>query len=230
MNHAMARRAGRTIAALGCAALCGLGQPSFAQTPRADAQVRMPSDKELEAARRIRLPDVLRPSEGVPQASTPASARPTFNMPVPRASSAGQAVELLVFASLSIPGPSLAKLVEQTRRLNGTLVLRGFPGGTADEMLKRLDEARVPALTRWRVNPGAFERFGVVSVPTVVLLPGGLSQAQMSCSRDSCRAPPEHVAVSGDVTLDYALNTIATRAPRYAAHAAKLIRQLKAPS
>ena len=56
-----------------------------------------------------------------------------------------------------------------------------------------------------QINPGLFEQFDVQGVPRLVVA----SSASEGCQRNKCE--DSSVAVVGDVSMDYALETLAPR-------------------
>ena len=127
---------------------------------------------------------------------------------------ANSAPQLLVFISLSIPRPSLERLFAQAERAGAVLVLRGLVKGSWRETGAALQ----PLLARHRValqiDPQAFDRYGIVAVPSVVL-----RQGQAACDGGTCPEAAAFARVSGDVSLDYALAALQRSAPSFAADA-----------
>jgi conjugal transfer pilus assembly protein TraW len=79
---------------------------------------------------------------------------------------------ILIFASFSLPRPTLMKLLEEATAPNVVLVLRGVPArSTVPQTIRRLramlpDATRVPQVI---LDPTLFRRFEVERVPTLVL-------------------------------------------------------------
>jgi len=153
---------------------------------------------------------------------------------------AGDKERLLVFISASVPRESLQRLARQAARVGAPLVLRGvvndFPA-TAEFMRDILGEpekdGRPPATSskqgssqrkaRALIDPTLFARFDVRQVPAVVLVPDGACVAGIrACPHDT----PAHIHVTGDVTLDYALDHIARTHPEAKSVADGLIARL----
>lgn len=110
---------------------------------------------------------------------------------------------LLVFVSLSMPRPSLERLLDQAARAHATVVLRGLVNGSLRntvETVQPLLGARQGAL---QIDPQAFDRFDVQRVPSFVLVRDGVRP--QSCASGTCAPASDFVRVAGDVTLDYAL-------------------------
>ncbi|MFN7570488.1 MAG: type-F conjugative transfer system pilin assembly protein TrbC [Betaproteobacteria bacterium] len=130
---------------------------------------------------------------------------------------------LLVFASLSMPVESLRKAIADTSRAGGAVVLRGFKDGS----LKATAEA-VRALGvdsgAVQINPAAFTKYRVTSVPAVVLVRNDGADA---VDAEGCALPDRYAKVSGDVGLAYALDAIRARSPQFRAMAARYARPLQ---
>jgi conjugal transfer pilus assembly protein TrbC len=121
---------------------------------------------------------------------------------------AKDANELMVFVSLSMPPASLKRIGEQAKRAGAIVVFRGLKyglrkGAWADSMnaLKPIADTGADV----QINPELFERFHVQVVPTLVVA----SSAPEGCQGNQCEAGS--VAVVGDVSMDYALETLAPR-------------------
>jgi len=114
--------------------------------------------------------------------------------------------ELMVFISTSMPKESLMLLARQTANAGGVLMLRGFKGGlqkgAMQETLKEL-KPLADAGVNMQIDPEAFVRFGITAVPSFVL-----ATPDESCSRDPQQQKQcqwSAARLSGDVSLDYAL-------------------------
>lgn len=123
---------------------------------------------------------------------------------------------LFVFASFTMPQASLKRLIRQVNQVGGTVVFRGFKHNSwkatafAIQALKEQDGNVV-------VDPNAFTKYAVTSVPTVVLV-----QSVNAIER----AP--FVAISGDVSLDYALREISRRSHAFQHIADEYLRLMEA--
>lgn len=120
---------------------------------------------------------------------------------------------LVVFASLSMPKPSLQKLIADTARAGGSVLLRGFKDGsfkaTAVAINKLAGSAGAASV---QINPDAFVKYRVKAVPTVALL---RTDAEEKLDAEGCALPDAYASVAGDVGLDYALKELEKRAPRF---------------
>lgn len=121
---------------------------------------------------------------------------------------AGQAPQLIVFASLSMPPEALRQLIRDTAAAGGVVVFRGFPNNSmkafASALGKVVDEQ--DQLANVGIDPRLFRAFDVQAVPTYVAVSSDFDL----CDGFSCRtAVPPHDRMTGNVTVDYALTTFA---------------------
>jgi conjugal transfer pilus assembly protein TrbC len=130
---------------------------------------------------------------------------------------------LFVFASLTMPKASLKKLIADTTKVGGAVVLRGFVDGSIKKtalVIARLGESAGGV----QINPNAFTKYRITAVPAVVLVkPEGAEQVD----NEGCALPDKYVMVSGDVELGYALDQIEQRSPQFHEMAARYGRPLK---
>lgn len=112
--------------------------------------------------------------------------------------------DLLVLVSLSMPDGALRKLAGQAEKVGATLVFRGLKEDSMAKMgeaiRKILDGRNVHVV----IHPPAFQQFSVTHVPAFILA----SQEAGKVLDNGCARPQTFVKVSGDVTLDYALDYI----------------------
>ncbi len=132
---------------------------------------------------------------------------------------------LIVFVSLSVPRPTLDRLLDQAARASATVVLRGFVQGSL-----RATVAEVQALIGQRqialqIDPPAFDRFAVTRVPSFVLVRDGARP--VSCASGTCAPPEAFLKADGDVSLDYALERMQRTAPAFHADAALFLVRLR---
>lgn len=136
---------------------------------------------------------------------------------------ARKADELMVFASFTMPPESLRRLVQTAGRVGAAVIFRGFKNNSLKETalaLQALQQDNANVL----VNPNAFTQYKVAVVPTVVL---AKPSAFERLDGDGCSLPATYAAVAGDVTLDYALEEIARRSPKFEPLATRYVRLLK---
>jgi conjugal transfer pilus assembly protein TrbC len=130
---------------------------------------------------------------------------------------------LLVFVSFSMGDEALRKAIHDVSLVGGTAVLRGFK----DDDIKKT-AAAIAALKEKsgnvQINPNAFIKYKVQTVPTVVLV---TAEGGINLDSQGCALPDKFIKVSGDVTLAYALEQIATKSPKFGAMATRFARPLK---
>ena len=149
---------------------------------------------------------------------------------------AQRADALRIFITLDMPRASLQRLLEQATRAGATLVLRGLKAGSMRQTMTAVSALIETRLVAWVIDPDAFTRFRVSSAPTFVLtLAGGSSSGspasglafeQARCAEPTCAAPVAFVTVSGDVSLDYALQTMLRQSPAAAPFATAILQRL----
>lgn len=127
------------------------------------------------------------------------------------ATGAGQP-DLLIFVSFSMPREALVRTIEQAERAGGSLVFRGLKG----DSMKRMGE-EVRALIGDRnvsvaIHPPAFQQFTIRQVPAVVIA----NAKAGSVMEDGCSKPETFAKVTGDVTLNFALDYIERKSPEWA--------------
>lgn len=183
-----------------------------AQTRARDAMARIPpggAQQQHGAAAMPRIESLPKPAAPAPDIATLAEKYKTLG----RAATANdRSPDLLVMVSLSMPREALERIADQAERAGATLVFRGLKG---DSMTKMGTEIKTIVGNRnvsAVVHPPAFQQFSVTRVPAVVIarpeagnvLDNGCSQAET------------FVKVSGDVSLDYALEYIERRSQTWA--------------
>lgn len=117
---------------------------------------------------------------------------------------------LLAFVSFSMPEASLARMVADAEARSTTLVLRGLVGGSLKTTMAAAQALIGDRTVAWVIDSEAFTRFGVTAVPTYVLLRSGATPS--SCATGQCFGDQDYVRVSGDISIDYALERIEMRA------------------
>lgn len=142
---------------------------------------------------------------------------------------------LRIFVTLDMPAASLRKLIEQGERAGATLILRGLKDRSMRQTLARVNALLGQHRTTWQIDPDAFERYRVQNAPTFVLdlpdAPGGGQQDDSGrpgqCHGEVCSARGAYAKVSGDVSLDYALETISRQVPLAAPRAREVLERLR---
>ncbi len=125
------------------------------------------------------------------------------------------AAEILIFTSLSVPAASWRQWAHDAVQAGAPLVLRGVGAGglrqTARAIRARLGgrepSTRTGSGAGIAIDPRLFRLFGIVRVPAVVVVPGGVPACESrGCSRDP--ALP-HDLVAGNIGLLAALEAVA---------------------
>ena len=140
----------------------------------------------------------------------------------------GEAPLFMVFASLSMPQGSLKQLIRDTTRAGGVVVFRGFPNNNAKlfiaGMSKLADaEGDEPNIG---IDPRLFRAFNVQSAPTYIV---ASSEFELCSGFDCTTAVPPHDRLSGNVTVEYVLESFVDAKGPGAAVAAVALRNLKKP-
>lgn len=120
----------------------------------------------------------------------------------------GTAPQFMVFVSLSMPEESLKAIIDQTAAAGGFVVFRGFPNNSAKQFVAGMSKAvtKDDQFAAIGVDPRLFRAFGVNAVPTYVAVSSDFSP----CDGLACTTmPPPFDAMSGNVTVRYALETFA---------------------
>lgn len=136
----------------------------------------------------------------------------------------GDAWPVMIFASLSMPEASLRALAQASGRSGVPLVFRGLRYGMKQGALQRGLQALKPYITAGanvQLHPELFEYYGVATVPTVVVT----GRPKMGCTDDRCAA--DYVRLTGDVTLDYALEQVSGRRDDLGTEARKVLARLR---
>lgn len=129
--------------------------------------------------------------------------------------------DLLAFVSFSMPAESLTRLAREASKTGAILVFRGLK----DNSLKATSAAFLPYSkigARAQIDPTAFKKYRVASVPRYVLNQGALDQGCEVTTQCNAQA----LSVGGDVSLEFALERMATSrsslAPRAEAYLGRL--------
>ena len=120
----------------------------------------------------------------------------------------GNAPRFIAFASLSMPPGSLKALVRDTAAAGGVTVLRGFPGGSAKQLTKMLTAmaSNGEQLSALGIDPRLFRAFDIKAAPSFVMASSDFTL----CDGFDCKgAVPPHDRMTGNVSVEYALETFA---------------------
>ena len=109
---------------------------------------------------------------------------------------------IYVFVSLDMPKTTIKKLVEDSRRVDGALVLRVFYNGSLKETYNKIAELGLSD-GNIQINPNAYKKYKVNNVPSfVVVKKTGMYE---NLDLEGCALPNDYIKISGDVSLKYAL-------------------------
>ena len=243
----------RALPALAFAAALAVSAPALAQNPPlvTDADIervrrdqpaisardieqarqrhRMPSDADLEATPAPARPnlDALPTPAGRAPIDLEALARGYASQAqeMSRAEGLASGPGLLIFISLSMPQPTLQRLIDQAARAQASIVLRGFADGslrTTVAQVQRLIGDRQVAV---QIDPQAFDRYAITRVPAFVLVRDGARP--VACAGGSCAPAEGYLRTSGDVSLDYALEYMRRSAPGFGPAADTFLKRIR---
>jgi conjugal transfer pilus assembly protein TrbC len=120
----------------------------------------------------------------------------------------GEAPRFIAFASLSMPPAALKQMIRDVNAAGGVVALRGFPAGSAKVLTEALGKVALDQdeLGSVGIDPRLFRAFNVTAVPTYVVASTDFDL----CDGFDCQTQvPPHDRLSGNVTADFALETIA---------------------
>ena len=132
---------------------------------------------------------------------------------------------LLVFVSLSMPRPTLQRLVDQAARARASIVLRGFANGSLRDTVAQVQGLIGSRQVAVQIDPQAFDRYAVTRVPTFVLVRDGTRP--VACANGSCAPADSFLRASGDVSVDYALEHMRRSAPGFGPPAETFLKRIK---
>lgn len=224
--------------ALACLAPCA----AVAQAPQVSTPSPMtwPNAQDMDRALKAHpLPDANRlGSQPVPQPprvnprtdaiDIEAIARSNLRLQGSSVATESPATPLRIFITLEMPRTSLRLLTDQAARSGAVLVLRGLKSQSMRQTIAVVGELIGDRKVAWVIDPEAFTRFGVRQAPTFVLALNDATgaDAQGNCS-SGCATPAGFVSVSGDVSLDYALEAILRRRPEAALLAEPILKRMR---
>lgn len=133
-----------------------------------------------------------------------------------------RSLDLLVLVSLSMPEGALRKLAEQAERAGATLVFRGLKEDSMTKMGEAVKQILKGRNVHVTIHPPAFQQFSVTQVPAFVLA----SQEAGRVLDNGCARPQTFIKVSGDVTLDYALDYIERKRADWATAARSFLERI----
>lgn len=226
--------AGKAALALGaCAFVLLTTGAGHAQAPN------WPDAAEIERARQTNpfpRPDQLhaQPAPAPPRIDLPLAPTPIdietlarSGAPLTKPASATATSPVRIFVTLAMPRASLQLLIDQAARSGAVLVLRGLKAGSMRQTLAAVADLIGEHQVAWVIDPEAFTRYRIEHAPTFVVDLD--SRASRSTCGTECRIPSGFVSVSGDVSLDHALDAMAREHPDAQPLVAPLVARLKAP-
>jgi conjugal transfer pilus assembly protein TrbC len=119
---------------------------------------------------------------------------------------------LLVFVSLGMPAETLDRIVDQARRYHARLVLRGLKNRSIKQTATQVREILHNRPVSWLIDPKAFTRFAVDSVPAFVLVDPNFPMP-MGCEGTQCPGT-SFSKLTGDVSTEFALREMAAADPQ----------------
>ena len=230
-----ARTETRAVVAAACALGLLAAGIALAQAPR------WPDAVDIERARKAHpFPGADRlgaqPVPAPPRVNLPPAAAPTDIEALARAGArlgnpgaqTTATSPLRIFITLEMPRASLQLLTDQAARSGAILVLRGLKANSMRETLAAVSSLIGERQVAWMIDPEAFARHRIARAPTFVLSLDDRADTATSCGTD-CRTQPAFVSVSGDVSLDHALDALARQRPEARPLVAPLLARLKGP-
>ncbi len=118
----------------------------------------------------------------------------------------GTAPQFMVFVSLSMPEQALKRIIDETSAAGGFVVFRGLPNNSAKQFLAAVSKIvdKDDQFASIGIDPRLFRAFDVTAVPTYVAVSSDFSP----CDGLACKTtPPPFDAMSGNVSVSYALQT-----------------------
>lgn len=231
------------VAAVQTVWAAGASAPTITEADIERARQSQPvvTDGDIEAARRKHQPPGERlPSPPITGPRIDALPRPAMGSPIDLESLARgyasqtdstQAAQglatgpgLFIFVSLSMPRPTLQRLLDQAARARASVILRGLINGSLRETVSQVQPLIGERRVAIQIDPQAFDRFAITRVPSFVLIRDGARPA--SCAAGACPPPEAFLRTAGDVSLDYALEHMQRAAPGFRVEAAGFLRRL----
>ncbi len=135
---------------------------------------------------------------------------------------AAPTARLYILVSFSMPAASLKRLAAQAAALRVPLVLRGMAAGSLAATAQRAATIiqAVPG-TSFEIDPGPYRRFDITATPSFAI-----GVPSPGCTT-ACLPDRDTPVITGDVTLDYALERLARTGDASAALAGHYLARLK---
>jgi len=146
----------------------------------------------------------------------------------------GSGPALMVFISLSMPEATLQRLIKQAARAKASVLIPGLSHGSLRDTVARVQSLIGQQQVAIQIDPQAFERYTIERVPSFVLVREGARLRRTTdttdpaaCANGSCASPEDFARVSGDVSLDYALEHIRRHTPSLSKQVWPFLQRLK---
>lgn len=113
--------------------------------------------------------------------------------------------QVMIFVSSSMPKESLIQYSSQARKIGAVLVLRGIINNSfrsTTQFILSLNKQGTKAI----IDPHSFRNFNVANVPQVVVI-----SDKHGCKDVRCAKTPLHDKIAGNISLEYALETLAKK-------------------
>lgn len=129
--------------------------------------------------------------------------------------------DLIIFVSSSMPPSAIRNYSKQAKSFGAVLMLKGFVNDK-ESSTRNFVSAMNEGGAQWMIHPSAFTQFKVETVPTIVLA----DSMKASVLDNGCATDSSYTKLTGDLSLDSALDLISRRAETpYANYAKNLILQ-----
>lgn len=112
---------------------------------------------------------------------------------------------IVAFVSFSMPEASIKKIIADTLKVNGTVAFVGFKNNDFKETAKEIRRLDIRK-GNIQINPNAFKQYRIDVVPSIVMVK---AQAEESLDGEGCVLPQNYSKVTGDVSLEFALELMA---------------------
>ena len=115
--------------------------------------------------------------------------------------------DVVIFVSFSMPKSILADLSRQAKEAGAVMVVRGMKDGSVNKTREAMAEVDAGGV-EWEIHPDLFKTFKVTKVPTFVVA----NAKSGSLDEEGCAPEATYSAVTGNVSVELALDTIRRRA------------------
>lgn len=121
--------------------------------------------------------------------------------------------ELYVFLSFSMPDYLIKQYLEQAAAYGAKVAFRGSVNGDlrfgpTQQRIRALKPRKYPEV---EINPVAFKRYGISRVPAFAI---GKYSNTPGTDSNGCLPPEKYAAISGDISVPYALKEMVKKGPK----------------